>query len=269
MYINEQYQELELIENEKHYYIGRDGQEYEEEEPVLAEHLMDIFINERLTMKVICSPQHLAELVLGRLFTEQMISSVEDIDSIYICEHGRRAKVLLNQREDVEAKTDYVETTPTCCTGNHVLNDYFVRKGEVLPVEEIPWKRSWIFELADVFRAGMPLHNQTFATHSCFLSQNGKLLFQCEDIGRHNALDKVIGYALRNQIDLKTCVVYSSGRVPTDMVMKVIRAGIPVFASKAAPTREAIWLAEAYHLTLVCAARSDRMKQYTGKKPCE
>lgn len=268
MYINEQYENLELIENEKHYYIGRDGQEYEEEDPVLAEHLMDIFINERLTMKVICSPQHLAELVLGRLFTENMISSVEDIESIYICEHGSRAKVLL-KKDEVEAKKKYVETTPTCCTGNRVLNDYFVNQREVTAVEPIPWKRSWIFDLADVFREGMPLHSQTFATHSCFLSQNGTILFQCEDIGRHNALDKVIGYALRNQIDLKTCVVYSSGRVPTDMIMKVIRAGIPVFASKASPTREAIWLAERYHLTLICAARSDRMKQYMGNRPCE
>lgn len=268
MYINEQYQNLELIENETHDYIGRDGQEYEEEEPVLAEHLIDIFINERLTMKVICSPQHLAELVIGRLFTESMISSVDDVESIYICEHGSRAKVLLKKQE-TERKTEFVETTPSCCTGNHVLNDYFVNQREVSAVEPIPWKRSWIFDLADTFREGMPLHNQTFATHSCFLAQEGKLLFKCEDIGRHNALDKVIGYALKNEIDLRKCVVYSSGRVPTDMIMKVIRAGIPVFASKASPTREAIWLAERYHLTLVCAARSDRMKLYTGERPCE
>ena len=58
-------------------------------------------------------------------------------------------------------------------------------------------------------------------------------LFSCEDIGRHNALDKVIGYALRHQIDLTECMVYSSGRIPTDMAMKAIYAGIPVLSSKA------------------------------------
>jgi FdhD protein len=109
----------------------------------------------------------------------------------------------------------------------------------------------------------MPLHSETFATHSCFLAQGEKLLFACEDIGRHNALDKAIGYALRHDIDLKTCIAYSSGRIPTDMVEKVIRAGIPVFASKASPTQEAIALANAYGVTLICGARSDRMKQYT------
>ena len=82
-------------------------------------------------------------------------------------------------------------------------------------------------------------------------------------IGRHNALDKVIGYALRHQIDLKECMVYSSGRIPTDMAMKAIYAGIPVLSSKASPTTEAIELAKTYRLTLICAARRDRMKVFS------
>ncbi len=114
-----------------------------------------------------------------------------------------------------------------------------------------------------------PLHSQTWATHSCFLACDGELLFQCEDIGRHNALDKAIGYSLRHNIDLKKCVVYSSGRIPTDMAIKAIRAGIPVLASKASPSAEAVAMAKEYHLTLICAARRDRMKLFTGNNPTE
>lgn len=86
---------------------------------------------------------------------------------------------------------------------------------------------------------GWPLHGVTFATHSCLLARRDEILFSCEDIGRHNALDKVIGYALRHQIDLTECMVYSSGRIPTDMAMKAIYADSGAF-QQASPTTEAI-----------------------------
>ncbi|MBD9163070.1 MAG: hypothetical protein EGP80_03830 [Blautia wexlerae] len=89
-----------------------------------------------------------------------------------------------------------VAPTPTCCTGNRVLNNHFITDQPMTPVTPVPWKKQWIFDLADCFANGTPLHRQTWATHSCFLACDGELLFQCEDIGRHNALDKAIGYAL-------------------------------------------------------------------------
>ena len=156
----------------------------------------------------------------------------------------------------------YVEITPTCCTGNHILNDYFISAREPEILTPIHWEPEWIFHMADAFADGSPLHSITFATHSCLLAREDQILFSCEDIGRHNALDKVIGYALRHNIDLHQCMVYSSGRIPTDMAMKVIQAGIPILASKASPTFEAIELAKEYHLTLICAARRDRMKVF-------
>lgn len=277
MYINEQYQNLPLIKQVEHQFIGREGEIRKETEPVLVEHLLDVYVNEQLTMKLICIPEYLTELVLGRLLTEGIIRSAEDVAQIYVCEYGCRARVLL-KTADVQSRLnskdkptqkypDYVEPTLSCCTGNHILNDYFLNNQKPAPVVPIPWKQSWIFDLADHFQKGMPLHSQTFATHSCFLSCDGRLLFQCEDIGRHNALDKVIGYALRHQIDLSKCIVYSSGRIPTDMVMKAIRAGIPLLSSKASPSAEAVELAKEYQLTLICAARRDRMKQFCGPAP--
>lgn len=291
MYINEQYHDLPLVNTLTHTYIGRDGTIREETEAVLEEHLIDVYINDQLTMKLICLPQYLTELVLGRLFTEGMIRSANEVEQIYVCEFGKRARVILKpestiiagesnpltpdstvsiEPESQDTQADpFVEKTASCCTGNRILNDYFITQTEIIPIKPIPWKTSWIFDLADRFAEGMPIHSQTWATHSCFLALDGTVLFQCEDIGRHNALDKAIGYALRNQIDLTRCVVYSSGRIPTDMAIKAIRAGIPVLSSKAAPTTEAIELAREYDLTLICAARRDRMKQFSGPAPIE
>ena len=290
MYINEQYHDLPLLSQETYTYIGREGERRTDSEPVLEEHVIDVYINDQLTMKLICIPQFLTELVLGRLLTEGIIETVKDVEQIYICEHGLRARVMLRgnkgENETLQApvtdshpqtgrvaldggasQESFTEITPSCCTGNHILNDYFLTQKEVKPVVPIPWKASQIFDLADRFHAGMPLHGQTFATHSCFLAKDGALLFQCEDIGRHNALDKAIGYALRHEIPLTECMVYSSGRIPTDMAMKAIRAGIPILSSKASPTAEAIELAKEYGLTLVCAARRDRMKLFAGPEP--
>ncbi len=267
MHINEQYKDLMLLEDTSYQYIGRDGACRPGSEPVLREHLMDVYINDQLTMKLICIPQYLAELVLGRLLTEGIIQSAKDVDQIYICEYGSRARVYLSAPKHKNTQTDFIEVTPSCCTGNHILNDYFKDQGPIRPVTPIPWKVGQVFALADRFAEGMPLHEKTWATHSCFLARGEELLFSCEDIGRHNAMDKAIGYALRNDIDLRECIVYSSGRVPTDMATKAVRAGIPLLASKASPSREAVDLAKKYGLTLVCAARRDRMKLFTGTAP--
>lgn len=267
MYINEQYHDLPLLETKEYRFISRDGQLISKQEQILKEHLIDVYLNDHLTMKLVCLPQYLTELVLGRLLTERIIDSISDIEQIYICEYGKRAKVYLNRTsKTLPQNTEnnlFIEITPTCCTGNHILNDYFVSGQTPKTVPSINWKPDWIFQMADAFADGMPLHSTTFATHSCLLARNGQILFSCEDIGRHNALDKVIGYALRNQIDLRECIVYSSGRIPTDMAMKAIYAQIPILASKASPTVEAIELAKEYHLTLICAARRDRMKVFS------
>lgn len=97
----------------------------------------------------------------------------------------------------------------------------------------------------------MPLHEATWSTHSCFLAYKGKIVYSCEDIGRHNALDKAIGYALMHDYDFHECAVFTTGRLPIDMITKVIRAGIPLVASKKTPTAEAVKLAQEYGLTRI------------------
>ena len=245
------------------------GERYRREEPseqveatVAVEHFMDVYVNDLLTMKLVCSPCALPELVLGRLYSEGMITSLADVTQLYLCQYGSRARVTLNRQPQAERQEDFVETTGTCCTGNHVLNDVF-RTGEApKPVVPIAWEPEWFYHAASLIREGTELFNATHGVHGCYLIRKGEILLFREDLGRHNALDKVLGAALMQGIDLTECALFSSGRLPTDMIAKAIRAGIPILASKAAPTAQGIALAQSYALTLITSVRENQMIVY-------
>lgn len=234
------------------------GQSFHYPDDLVAEHTMEIYLNDTPAYEVVCSPTDLPELVLGRLLSNGVIQSTDEVDLLYLCENGLRAKVYLPEWEPA---TDHpgVEQVSTCCTGNRTIADLFRNQTPPRHLRPIAYEQRWIFRLAEAMKEDMPLYAATHGTHSCLLMHKGEILRRAEDIGRHNALDKVLGWALMQGIPLEECIVYTSGRIPVDMVMKVIRAGVPVLASKAMPTRESVLLAEEFGLSLIGAARKDSM----------
>jgi len=238
--------------------VQNDGQRSELTKEVVCEHFLDIMVNDTLAAKIVCTPEYLTELVVGRLMTEQIIRSADEIENLYLCEQGSRAKVFLKKEITLAPA---VKAEPTCCTGNRIfVQNAAAEKQQPLPSAE--WRDEWIFDLAEQFAKGTLLHSATKGTHSCYLSVKGEVIFAVEDIGRHNALDKAIGYALLNNIAMRDCILFTSGRVPTDMVQKVVAAGIPVLVSKAVPTDAAIELARRCRLTLICRAWRDSFEVY-------
>ena len=122
---------------------------------------------------------------------------------------------------------------------------------------------SEIFRIArDSFENPGPLFVETGCAHSCALVHEGKVVCCIEDIGRHNALDKVIGYALKNQISLKNSYIFTSGRISGDYLQKVIAAGIPMAVSRAAVTANAVKLAKQEHVTMLGFIRKDSGNLY-------
>ena len=234
------------------------GQSFRYPDDLVAEHTMEIYLNDTPAYEVVCSPTDLPELVLGRLLSDGVIQSTDEVELLYLCENGLRAKVYLPKWEPA---TDHpgVDQVSTCCTGNRTIADLFRNQTPPRHLRPIAYEQRWIFRLAEAMKEDMPLYAATHGTHSCLLMHKGESLRRAEDIGRHNALDKVLGWALMQGIPLEECIVYTSGRIPVDMVMKVIRAGVPVLASKAMPTRESVLLAEEFGLSLIGAARKDSM----------
>lgn len=215
---------------------------------VASEHWMDVTINERPAMRVICTPEHLDELVAGRLLTEGLIQSAEDILKIFICQLGQRARVYLRSETEIQLSEKESSDIGTCCTDNRTMLE---RRGDLKPVEPVVWKHEWLLQLAERMRGEEPLYKATHAVHSCYLAQGERILCCREDIGRHNALDKVIGWACIQGIDLRQCLLFTTGRLPSDMVSKAIRSGVPALASKTYPSDLGIRLAKEAHLTLI------------------
>ena len=234
------------------------GQSFRYPDDLVAEHTMEIYLNDTPAYEVVCSPTDLPELVLGRLLSDGVIQGTDDVELLYLCENGLRAKVYLPNWEPA-TNQPAVEQVSTCCTGNRTIADLFRNQTPPRHLRSIAYEQRWIFRLAEAMKEDMPLYAATHGTHSCLLMHKGEILRRAEDIGRHNALDKVLGWALMQGIPLEECIVYTSGRIPVDMVMKVIRAGVPVLASKAMPTRESVLLAEEFGLSLIGAARKDSM----------
>ena len=226
-----------LVEEQNCICIGRNGNKNEEHSVLLKEHAMDIYTDDEYYLSVTCTEEYLEELVIGRLVADGRISRMEEISAIKVSE----------DRSCVDVWT---------CEEN-ISSDMEKKAAEIFYPDE------WVFCMADTMAEGMPIHDKTWMAHCCFLFRENKLLFACEDISRHNAVDKVIGLAVKNQVKLSECALYTSGRVPLDLVEKIRITGIPVLVGKGMPTAQAVELCRDEKITLICGARCDRMKVYT------
>lgn len=231
-----------------------------EDTELISEYLIHIYINDVLASKVVCTPALLPELITGRILTEMGIKPYS-IDSIHLLEQQNKAKVFVDPEVMDKLSAADSEMVPTCCTDNATL--LRANKGGAT-LESIPEHSitpAQIKELAsainDRLSEDTPIHRSTRSSHSCFVLKDGKIIFEAEDIGRHNAVDKAVGYIYMNDIDPMTTALFTTGRMPIDMVRKVIRASIPVLISRQQPSTESVEFAKSYGLTLISNLRSD------------
>lgn len=226
--------------------IRSDGTKETKRSFLVKEHSLSICINDEKTIHTVCSDEYLKEMTVGCLFTSGYISGKEEIKEILFDDSRENVNVVLQGKREGVVKKDFKDS-----------------KDKVTDFNKIPeseWKTEWIFETAKYFSKGMPVHNTTLGTHACILAHGEEILFTCEDFGRRNTVLKAIGYAILNGINLSECFLFISGRVLADMMYHVIHAGIPLLASKAVPTADAVSLAKEYGVTLIVKAYPDQIE---------
>ena len=205
-----------------------------------------------------CTPSFLPEMVLGHLLTEGLILSGEDVISLEVFRNRGEALAVLR-----ECAPFFSQGQTADGTGRSVpekLPPAELRPADLHP--ELLLRPEWIRAMEERIMEETELRALTHAVHSAVLSHRGEIVFAAEDIGRHNAIDKAAGFALRNGIPLGECLLYTTGRMPSDMVMKAVRAGIPALVSGKGPTAEGLRIAKQYGLLVAGNVRNGRICFY-------
>lgn len=245
----------------------------EEFDTVLIEQSIDIIVNSNPLVSIICLPKDLKDLALGFLFSIGIINSIEDINKITINE--LEGKINIKLVDSIKFKLNDLELNPisrvidTSCGisspwRNIIKKSLEDSKKILLSNKDIKIKSSVIFNSIIKMQKETTLFRETGGCHgAAIFDLNGDLIVAREDIGRHNAIDKVIGYLLLQKESLNNKLLTSTGRLTGDSVLKATRANIPIIASLSAAIESGIRLALAYGITLIGFVRGSRMNIYT------
>ncbi len=228
----------------------------EVEDPVAVEKALTIQVNGRDLLRLYCSPVMVRELVVGLLLGEGIVKGswcAERMEIVY----GDEITVNVSSEEDISLEG---ATITSGCVGGVTFERKEIKSvgGEKIRIEAQRLK-----ELFNEFQLRSELYKSTGCIHSAALSDGKVLLAFAEDIGRHNAIDKIIGYCILEDIELEGKVMFASGRLSSEMVTKCARWSIPVVASRTAPTTRALEIAERTGMTVIGFMRADRFNVYT------
>lgn len=221
---------------------------------VIIEEQYTIWVNGRKILNAMTSPTRLEEFVIGYLVTEGIISHCQEIDSLQI--EGNQIRVLTIHRAHIRSGT---KTVLSGCGGDSSYLDP-ARLPDITSDFQISGERihETIKGILD-----SDLHRLTGGIHVVGLAGIEGVHTVAEDIGRHNALDRVIGYALQHDIDLSHCYAVISGRISSEMARKCLVANIPLIVSRGATTTLAIHLAQGKGLCIIGFVRGRKMNVYT------
>lgn len=228
----------------------------EVEDPIAVEKPLRIRVNGRDVLRLYCSPVMVRELVVGLLLGEEIVKGswcAERMEILY----GDEIIVDVTSEEDISLEG---ATITSGCVGGVTFEKRKLKSvgGERLKIEAVRLK-----ELFNEFQQRSELYKSTGCIHSAALSDGKIILAFAEDIGRHNAIDKIIGYCILEDIGLEGKVMFASGRLSSEMVTKCARWSIPVVASRTAPTTRALEIAERTGMTVIGFMRTDRFNIYT------
>jgi len=233
-------------------------------EPVIRELSFELNVNGRDMVSLACTGLHLEELAAGWLRSEGMVSSRDDIEAINLQPEAPRASIIL--KKDI-AEEKFFRSIGSS-GGRGVAKGTAVHNGKPpvkFPEGNIRISPRQVLLLMRGLMQSAKIHDLTRGTHCSALADAGKVLASREDIGRHNTIDMLGGYALLNGIVCADKILLTTGRVSSEIIVKACRIGVPFIISHSAATSKAVELAAESGMSLVGYVRGGRFKIYAGE----
>jgi FdhD protein len=230
---------------------------------VASELPVRLILNNQQLVTLLCTPSEVEELAVGFLLSEGLLRERSAIRKLEFIESDAAIRIELTDLPADWEKMFEKRTISSGCGKGITFTSYRMDTDNRIDVTGQIVGLKDIRNLLSEFRNISKLYLATGGVHSAALSDGKDLLFFSEDIGRHNAVDKLIGKAFLQSIPVKDKVLLTSGRVTSEIVTKAGRNRFPVLISRAAPSCMAINYAEDMGITLVGFARGDRMNIYT------
>ncbi len=234
------------------------------EDMVTKELPLTIILNNRELVTLLCSPIDLKYLAIGFLFSEGLVKSKDEIKKITV--DDRRGIVRVETEDDKEFANELIFKrfiTSGCGRGASFYSAADVQ-GQAKVESQIRVSALEVFALVKEFQHRSQVYRATGGVHSASLCDTTSILVFTEDIGRHNAIDKIFGQCLLEDIPTGEHMIITSGRITSEILLKVARRNIPVIISKSAPTDLGVRLANDLGITLIGFVRGKRMNVYTN-----
>jgi len=225
---------------------------------VPSEMPLTIFINGQEIATILCTPTRLTQLVLGFLYSEGIIANRQEVASLRVCEDEPIADVRL-------AKAEYTAPakrtlTSGCGSGVSFGNQApRVDSDLVVTPEEVLSLMKQLYQRQDLFQSGGGIHCSA-------LCDRKQILVLAEDIGRHNTLDKIMGECLMRGLPTQDCILLTTGRISSEMLIKAARMQTPIVVSRGSPTERAIVLGNELGVTVIGYARGSRLSVFSGEE---
>jgi FdhD protein len=230
---------------------------------VIVERPLTIFLNRQEVVTAMTIGDYPDHLAVGFLLNQNML---QPDDVVTGCDYDEDLGVVIVR---TERETDYEEKmkkrvqTSGCAQGT-VFGDLM----DVIETAQLPraeFRTSWLYSLTQKINTTPSLYLEAGAIHGCVLCERDRPLLYMEDVGRHNAIDKIAGYMFANKISPADKIFYTTGRLTSEMVIKTVRMGIPVLVSRSGFTAWGVELAQKAGLTLIGRARGKRFLALSGE----